>query len=123
MNFGFQYNQLAQLVCCCFIIYTIYSFYWGSINAFYHLQLGGPSWKVKLGRRDSITASRAAANNSIPGPNLNISALLSRFAAQGLSLKDLVALSGKETLSWQILHYFKNDQEICQQYKQHILIL
>ncbi|XWS56968.1 hypothetical protein CRYUN_Cryun09bG0131200 [Craigia yunnanensis] len=60
--------------------------------------LGGPSWKVKLGRRDSITASRAAANNSIPGPNFNISALLSSFAAQGLSLKDLVALSGSHTI-------------------------
>ncbi|OMO50200.1 Plant peroxidase [Corchorus olitorius] len=60
--------------------------------------LGGPSWKVKLGRRDSTTASRAAANNSIPAPTLNISALLSSFAAQGLSLKDLVALSGSHTI-------------------------
>ncbi|XP_022744456.1 peroxidase P7-like [Durio zibethinus] len=60
--------------------------------------LGGPSWKVKLGRRDSITASRAAANNSIPAPTFNISALLSSFAAQGLSLKDLVALSGSHTI-------------------------
>ncbi|XVE86138.1 hypothetical protein DITRI_Ditri18aG0012200 [Diplodiscus trichospermus] len=62
------------------------------------VKLGGPFWKVKLGRRDSTTASRADANNSLPGPNFNISALLSSFAAQGLSLKDLVALSGSHTI-------------------------
>ncbi|XP_007011215.2 PREDICTED: peroxidase P7 [Theobroma cacao] len=60
--------------------------------------LGGPSWEVKLGRRDSTTASRAAANNSIPAPTFNISGLLLSFAAQGLSLEDLVALSGSHTI-------------------------
>ncbi|KAL5569591.1 hypothetical protein UlMin_026166 [Ulmus minor] len=62
------------------------------------VHLGGPSWKVPLGRRDSTTASRSAANNSIPGPNFNISNLISSFSAQGLSLTDLVALSGGHTI-------------------------
>ncbi|KAL5733003.1 hypothetical protein ACOSQ2_032695 [Xanthoceras sorbifolium] len=60
--------------------------------------LGGPSWQVRLGRRDSTTASRAAANTSIPPPTSNLSALISSFSAQGLSLKDLVALSGSHTI-------------------------
>ncbi|GMN41189.1 hypothetical protein TIFTF001_010405 [Ficus carica] len=60
--------------------------------------LGGPSWKVELGRRDSTTASRTAANTSIPSPLSNISSLTSSFAAKGLSLKDLVALSGSHTI-------------------------
>ncbi|KAM2721688.1 peroxidase 4-like [Malus sylvestris] len=60
--------------------------------------LGGPSWKVRLGRRDSTTASRSAANTSIPPPTSNISALISSFSAQGLSLRDLVALSGSHTI-------------------------
>ncbi|GLT38473.1 hypothetical protein SLA2020_127210 [Shorea laevis] len=60
--------------------------------------LGGPFWKVRLGRRDSLTASRAAANTSIPAPTSNLSALISSFSAQGLSLKDLVALSGSHTI-------------------------
>ncbi|GAV62470.1 peroxidase domain-containing protein [Cephalotus follicularis] len=60
--------------------------------------LGGPSWKVGLGRRDSLTASRALANTSIPPPTSNLSALITSFAAQNLSVKDLVALSGSHTI-------------------------
>ncbi|KAK6233448.1 hypothetical protein QUC31_005854 [Theobroma cacao] len=62
------------------------------------VQLGGPSWKVRLGRRDSTTASRSAANTSIPPPTSNLSALISSFSAQGLSIKDLVTLSGSHTI-------------------------
>jgi peroxidase len=62
------------------------------------VHLGGPSWKVGLGRRDSITASRSDANNSIPAPTFNLSALKTNFANQGLSVNDLVALSGAHTI-------------------------
>ncbi|KAI3671572.1 hypothetical protein L1987_87311 [Smallanthus sonchifolius] len=33
------------------------------------VNLGGPTWNVKLGRRDSTTASQTAANASLPSPN------------------------------------------------------
>ncbi|CAL5202984.1 unnamed protein product [Lathyrus oleraceus] len=62
------------------------------------VNLGGPSWEVGLGRRDSITASRADANRYIPGPFLNLDKLKENFANQGLSEKDLVALSGAHTI-------------------------
>ncbi|KAJ9683977.1 hypothetical protein PVL29_016464 [Vitis rotundifolia] len=60
--------------------------------------LGGPSWNVKLGRRDARTASQAAANNSIPPPTSNLNQLISRFQALGLSTRDLVALAGSHTI-------------------------
>ncbi|XP_008233851.1 PREDICTED: peroxidase P7-like [Prunus mume] len=60
--------------------------------------LGGPSWNVKLGRRDARTASQAAANNNIPPPTSNLNQLISRFNALGLSTRDLVALSGSHTI-------------------------
>jgi len=60
--------------------------------------LGGPSWNVKLGRRDARTASQGAANNSIPRPTTNLAGLISRFNALGLSAKDMVALSGSHTI-------------------------
>ncbi|KAJ6831097.1 peroxidase 4-like [Iris pallida] len=60
--------------------------------------LGGPNWNVKLGRRDARRASQSAANNNIPPPTSSLSNLISRFAAQGLSTKDMVALSGAHTI-------------------------
>ncbi|KAI4305426.1 hypothetical protein L6164_028794 [Bauhinia variegata] len=61
--------------------------------------LGGPFWDVKLGRRDSKTASLSAANSGvIPSPSSTLSSLISTFQAQGLSAKDMVALSGAHTL-------------------------
>ena len=47
-----------------------------------------------MGRRDSLTASKTAANNNIPGPNSTVSQLLSKFQNVGLDLRDMVALSG-----------------------------
>ncbi|XP_062092418.1 peroxidase 4-like [Humulus lupulus] len=60
--------------------------------------LGGPSWDVKLGRRDAKTTSKAAADNGIPQQSFNLSSLLSRFNALGLSNTDLVVLSGAHTI-------------------------
>lgn len=66
------------------------------------MQLGGPSWNVKLGRRDSKTASLAAANSGvIPPPTSTLSNLINRFQAKGLSAKDMVALSGKFSTPFQ----------------------
>ena len=67
------------------------------------MQLGGPKWDVKLGRRDSKTASLSAANSGvIPPPNSTLSNLINRFKAKGLSTKDMVALSGVPLLHNQI---------------------
>ncbi|ONK77212.1 uncharacterized protein A4U43_C02F4240 [Asparagus officinalis] len=64
----------------------------------FHYVLGGPSWTVQLGRRDATTASFSAANNDIPSPTSDLSALISAFSKKGLSTTDLVALSGAHTI-------------------------
>eukprot|EP00253_Pinus_taeda_P025729 PITA_25729 len=66
------------------------------------VNLGGPTWTVLLGRRDSTTASFSAANNDIPPPTSNLSGLISSFQAHGLSTKDMVALSGMLLLILQV---------------------
>ncbi|KAG6544398.1 hypothetical protein Mapa_014232 [Marchantia paleacea] len=61
-------------------------------------QLGGPSWSVLLGRRDSLTASKEDANTFLPSPFSDVAALRANFAAVGLTTdEDLVALSGGHT--------------------------
>ncbi|KAK9283458.1 hypothetical protein L1049_011702 [Liquidambar formosana] len=72
--------------------------------------LGGPSWNVKLGRRDSKTASQGAANSSIPPPTSSLNNLISRFQALGLSTRDMVALAGSHTIG----------QARCTNFRAHI---
>jgi hypothetical protein len=61
------------------------------------VQLGGPNWDVKVGRRDSTTASFNGANNNILPPTSGLADLMSLFAAQGLSQKDMDAFSGNNS--------------------------
>ncbi|KAK1562486.1 hypothetical protein Q3G72_012706 [Acer saccharum] len=59
------------------------------------IELGGPSWMVPLGRRDSTTASRTQADSDLPSPLMDLPALIENFKRQGLDERDLVALSGR----------------------------
>ncbi|RZB69924.1 cationic peroxidase 1-like [Glycine soja] len=59
--------------------------------------LGGPSWNVGLGRRDSTTASKDSATTDIPSPLMDLSALISSFSKKGFNTKEMVALSGAHT--------------------------
>lgn len=59
---------------------------------------GGPSWEVFLGRRDSLTASLEDSNEIMPSPRANATALIQLFKRFGLSVTDLVALSGSHTI-------------------------
>ncbi|KAF7816206.1 cationic peroxidase 1-like [Senna tora] len=61
------------------------------------VSLGGPSWTVGLGRRDSTTASKDTATQDIPSPLMDLSALISAFSKKGFTTKQMVALSGGHT--------------------------
>ncbi|CAM0907670.1 unnamed protein product [Alopecurus aequalis] len=60
--------------------------------------LGGPFWAVPLGRRDSITASKTNAENDLPPPTSDLQSLTTKFSNKGLSVTDMVALSGAHTI-------------------------
>ena len=63
------------------------------------MQLGGPSWTVPLGRRDSIDANEAEANSEHPGFNPSRSELEAAFLRKGgLNTVDMVAPSGAHTI-------------------------
>jgi len=51
-------------------------------------------WKVLTGRRDGTVSLASEALANIPSPFLNFTALQQNFANKGLSVRDLVVLSG-----------------------------
>ncbi|KAL5984619.1 hypothetical protein ACLOJK_041239 [Asimina triloba] len=60
--------------------------------------VGGPKWTVKLGRRDSTTASPSQALTDLPSFAASLETLISSFSSKGLGARDMVALSGAHTL-------------------------
>ncbi|KAL8228449.1 hypothetical protein R6Q57_016033 [Mikania cordata] len=60
-------------------------------------QIKGPVWLVPLGRRDG-NISKASESITLPPPFASITQLKTIFASKGLSVKDLVVLSGGHTL-------------------------
>ncbi|KAL3740652.1 hypothetical protein ACJRO7_021860 [Eucalyptus globulus] len=59
---------------------------------------GALSYDVETGRRDGNVSSLNEALNNLVPPNANIITLKADFAMRGLSVKDLVVLSGGHTL-------------------------
>nr|CAB3455321.1 unnamed protein product [Digitaria exilis] len=75
------------------------------------VSLGGPSWTVLLGRRDSATAaSLTTVSNSLLPPSSSLSQLISGYGNLGLNPTDMVALSGAHTIG----------QAHCSSYRAHI---
>ncbi|XP_073122618.1 lignin-forming anionic peroxidase-like [Henckelia pumila] len=60
--------------------------------------VGGPSWNVRLGRRDSTTASFSRANSDLPAPFHDLNVINALFENKNLNERDMVALSGAHTL-------------------------
>lgn len=63
------------------------------------VQVGGPYWPVPLGRKDSKTAGYALSDANLPTADDGLLSIISKFIYQGLSVTDMVALSGKKHIS------------------------
>uniref|UniRef100_A0A0A8YBM2 Plant heme peroxidase family profile domain-containing protein n=1 Tax=Arundo donax TaxID=35708 RepID=A0A0A8YBM2_ARUDO len=62
--------------------------------------IGGPSYAVKKGRKDSKVSLPGKVRGSLPRANSTVDELLRVFAAKGLGAGDLVALSGAHTIGF-----------------------
>lgn len=58
------------------------------------MQVGGPSWPLRLGRRDSTTTNPTEADRDLPRGDQNLTSLIENFADKGLNEREMVALSG-----------------------------
>ncbi|ONM60658.1 peroxidase3 [Zea mays] len=72
--------------------------------------LGGPSWTVPLGRRDSTTASLSLANSDLPPPFFNLGQLITAFGNKGFTATEMATLSGAHTIG----------QAQCKNFRDHI---
>ncbi|KAL9245874.1 hypothetical protein vseg_019474 [Gypsophila vaccaria] len=72
------------------------------------VKTGGASWKVETGRRDGKVSNISDALPNLPAPFANINSLKTSFKSKGLSVKDLVVLSGAHTLGTSHCSSFKN---------------
>ncbi|KAH7577064.1 hypothetical protein ACOSP7_002189 [Xanthoceras sorbifolium] len=70
--------------------------------------LGGLSWQVPLGRRDSRTASLSGANSDLPSPFADLPTLISMFAAKGLTAREMTVLSGGHAIGFSQCSLFRN---------------
>ncbi|KAJ9147873.1 hypothetical protein P3X46_029989 [Hevea brasiliensis] len=62
------------------------------------VSVGGPTWTVNLGRRDSLTASKTLADSNLPRFTDSLQQLTDSFASKGLTQRDMVSLSGSHTV-------------------------
>ncbi|GER52024.1 peroxidase family protein [Striga asiatica] len=69
---------------------------------------GGPSYTVELGRRDGRISTAASVQRRLPGPGFNLDQLSTMFSRNGLTITDLVALSGAHTLGFSHCSRFSN---------------
>lgn len=72
------------------------------------VQFNKPLWEVLTGRRDGTVSKSNEALTNIPAPFFNFTQLKQSFASKGLTLHDLVVLSGAHTIGVGHCNSFSN---------------
>ncbi|KAF5195460.1 Peroxidase [Thalictrum thalictroides] len=72
------------------------------------VELGGKSYSVPLGRRDTRTPNLDAARSDLPSPFDPLNVLIDKFSRKGFNAKEMVALSGAHTVGQAQCSSFRN---------------
>ncbi|XP_062114951.1 peroxidase 65-like [Humulus lupulus] len=63
-------------------------------------KIGGPFYKVLLGRKDGLLSEATNVEGNIPRPNQTMDQLIRIFESRGLTIYDMVALNGAHTIGF-----------------------
>lgn len=70
--------------------------------------LGGPAFKVELGRKDGLISKASSVEGNLPKTNFKLDQLNSLFSKHGLTQTDMIALSGAHTVGFSHCNQFAN---------------
>uniref|UniRef100_A0A7N0V1D2 Peroxidase n=1 Tax=Kalanchoe fedtschenkoi TaxID=63787 RepID=A0A7N0V1D2_KALFE len=62
--------------------------------------VGGPYYKVRLGRKDSFVSKAANVEGNLPRLNMSLDQIIGMFAKKGFTVRELVALTGGHTIGF-----------------------
>ncbi|KAF9606388.1 hypothetical protein IFM89_025077 [Coptis chinensis] len=70
--------------------------------------VGGPFYKVRLGRKDSLVSRYSDVEGKLPMPSMSMDQILAIFKSKGISEQELVALIGGHTIGFSHCKEFAN---------------
>ncbi|KAL1314628.1 hypothetical protein HN51_041445 [Arachis hypogaea] len=70
--------------------------------------LGGPSYRVELGRRDGLVSKASSVDSNLPKASFNLNQLNKMFSKHNLTQTDMIALSGAHTVGFSHCNQFSN---------------
>ncbi|KAK7317577.1 hypothetical protein RJT34_01932 [Clitoria ternatea] len=70
--------------------------------------VGGPSYEIRLGRKDSLQSKSTDAENQYPLATMTMSQLVTLFTSKGFSIQEMVALVGAHTIGYSHCKEFSN---------------
>ncbi|XVF44085.1 hypothetical protein PTKIN_Ptkin02bG0092100 [Pterospermum kingtungense] len=72
------------------------------------VMVGGPFFKVLLGRKDSKVSDPSIVDSNLPKVNMSMSQALALFSSKGFSAEEMVALVGAHTIGFSHCKEFAN---------------
>ncbi|OIW07778.1 hypothetical protein TanjilG_03565 [Lupinus angustifolius] len=62
--------------------------------------VGGPFYKVRLGRKDSLISNDLRVHASLPLPNMTMDQIIEKFTSKNFTIREMVALTGAHTIGF-----------------------
>ena len=70
--------------------------------------VGGPTFDLRLGRKDSLESKATDPENQFPLPTMSLSEVIKIFTSKGFSIQEMVALVGAHTIGLSHFNQFSH---------------